>query len=69
MAKLDTAKVAACAANPATQARVTKGLELGKELKVTGTPTLFVNGRPINNLGGMPYDVLKSLVEFEATQK
>jgi protein-disulfide isomerase len=69
MAKMDPTKTGACAANPATQARVAKGLELGKELKVTGTPTLFVNGRPINNLGGMPYDVLKSLVEFEATQK
>lgn len=69
MGKADPAKIAACAVSPATQARVQRGIELGKELKVTGTPTLFVNGRPIGNLGGLPYETLKALVDFEATQK
>jgi protein-disulfide isomerase len=48
---------------------VQKSIDMAKDLKVTGTPTLFVNGRPINNLGGLPYATLKALVEFEAAQK
>jgi protein-disulfide isomerase len=68
-AKADPAKTAGCAAELITRGRIEKGLALGREVKVTGTPTLFVNGRPINNLGNLPYDTLKALVEFEATQK
>ncbi len=68
-AKADPAKVDACAAAPATHERLEKGIDLGRALQVTGTPTLFINGRPINNVGGIPYDTLKSLVEFEASQK
>jgi len=33
---------------------------------VTGTPTLFINGRRIADLGSLPYEVLKSLVDFAA---
>jgi protein-disulfide isomerase len=69
MAKGDPAKISACAATPATQERVQKSIDLAKELQVTGTPTLFVNGRPVGNLGGLSYETLKALVEFEATQK
>jgi protein-disulfide isomerase len=58
----------ACAASPVTAGRVDASLELGKSLDVTGTPTLFINGRKISNVGGMPYDVLKQLVEFHARQ-
>jgi protein-disulfide isomerase len=69
LAKTDPAKVAACAATPATRERIEKGIDLGRDVQVTGTPTLFINGRPVGNVGGIPYDTLKSLVEFEATQK
>ncbi len=69
MAKADPARTAACAASPETQARIQKSIELGKKLQITGTPTLFINGRPINNVGGVPAEVLKALTEFEATQK
>lgn len=68
-AKADPAKIAACADTPATRERIQKGIDLGRALQVTGTPTLFVNGRPVSNVGGIPYDTLKALVEFEATQK
>ncbi|HEU5403553.1 MAG TPA: DsbA family protein [Terriglobales bacterium] len=68
-AKADATKVSACAATPATRERIEKGIDLGHALQVTGTPTLFVNGRPIGNVGGIPYETLKALVEFEATQK
>ncbi len=67
--KADGAKISACAATPATRERIEKGIDLGRAVQVTGTPTLFVNGRPISNIGGLPYDTLKALVEFEATQK
>src|SRR5512147_2488859 len=68
-AKADPVKTADCAASLMTRGRIEKGIGLGRELKITGTPTLFVNGRPINSLGNLPYDTLKALVEFEAAQK
>jgi protein-disulfide isomerase len=57
-------QIAACAVDPATSARVDRSMELGKHMQVTGTPTLFINGRRIQTLGSMPYDALKRLVEF-----
>lgn len=65
----DPAKLATCVASLDTRERIEKSIDLGRELKVTGTPTLFVNGRPISNVSGVPYDTLKALVDFEATQK
>lgn len=56
-------QVATCAADPATTARIRKSLELGSDLGVSGTPTLFVNGRRIQNVNGLPYEVLKSMVD------
>lgn len=60
----DAAAAATCAAKPETAERVGKSLELGKSVGVSGTPTVFVNGRRLNL--GMPADVLKQIVEFEA---
>jgi protein-disulfide isomerase len=57
-------EIAACAAKPDTKARVAASVELGKSAGVTGTPTLFINGRAIN--GGAQVDVLKKIVEFQA---
>jgi protein-disulfide isomerase len=56
-------QAARCAAQPATAARVKESLALGEALNVTGTPTLFVNGRKVQNLANLPYELLKSLVE------
>lgn len=69
MAKGDPAKVSACAASPETQARIQKSIEMAKKLEITGTPTVFLNGRPINGIANIPFDTLKALVEFEANQK
>ena len=44
---LKGAEIAACAATPETKARVDTSLALGKSLEVTGTPTIFINGRRI----------------------
>jgi protein-disulfide isomerase len=62
------ADVAACAAKPETRARVEKSVALGQEVGVTGTPTLYINGRKIGSVVGVPEDVLKGLVEFAAKQ-
>jgi protein-disulfide isomerase len=36
---------------------------------VTGTPTLYVNGRRIANVNGMPYEVLKGIVDSAKSGK
>jgi protein-disulfide isomerase len=55
-------QVAKCVAQPAAAARVRESQALGNALSVTGTPTLFVNGRKIQNVSGIPYELLKTLV-------
>ena len=62
-------QIAACAADPATSNRVDRSVDLGKKMEVTSTPTVFINGRRITNVGGMPYDSLKRMVEFMGSQK
>jgi protein-disulfide isomerase len=62
------ADIAACAAKPDTKTRIDASIALGKSVEVTGTPTLFVNGRRIGDIGHVPPEVLKSLVDFAAKQ-
>lgn len=61
-------EIATCAAKPETRAHVDASLALGKEVDVTGTPTLFINGRHIGNVESQMLDVYKKLVEFAAKQ-
>lgn len=61
-------EIAACAAKPETKSRIDASINLGKQVEVTGTPTLFINGRRIANVNGTPYEILKAIVEFEAKQ-
>lgn len=58
---------ATCAAEPATKQRVEHSVALGKAVGVTGTPTLFINGRATSM--GVPLEVLKQLVDFAAIEK
>jgi protein-disulfide isomerase len=60
--------IATCAAKPDTKSRVDKSIALGQSVGVTGTPTVYVNGRRIGNVVGVPPEVLKGLVEFAAKQ-
>jgi protein-disulfide isomerase len=62
------ADTAVCAAKPETATRVQHSISLGAALDVTGTPTLFVNGRKISNVSGLPYEILKGLTEFAARE-
>ena len=61
----DAQKISACAASPETEARVKKSLDLGASLNVNQTPTIFINGRTVLGLANIPYDNLKSLLQFE----
>ena len=58
------ADIAACATTPVTRAHVDASLALGKSVNVTGTPTLFINGRSVGNVSQVPAASLKGLVDF-----
>ena len=62
------ADMATCAGKADTKTRVEQSVALGQSVGVTGTPTVFVNGRRIGNVVGLPTEVLKGLVEFAAKQ-
>ncbi len=62
------ADIAACASTPVAKAHVDASIALGKSVNVTGTPTLFINGRSIGNVSQVPAASLKGLVEFAAKQ-
>ncbi len=65
MAGADADKISACAATPETLARVQKSVELSRDMRINGTPTLFLNGRELSQFANAPYDTLKSIVDFE----
>ncbi len=62
------ADIAACASTPVAKAHVDASLALGKAVNVTGTPTLFINGRSIGNVSQVPAASLKGLVDFAAKE-
>jgi len=62
------ADIAACAAKSETKAHVDASIALGKSVDVTGTPTLFINGRKIGSFDARLSEVYKNLVEFAAKQ-
>ncbi len=59
-------EAATCAVKPETKARIEASVALGKSVGVNGTPMLFINGRGVS--GGAPVEVLKKMVDFEASQ-
>ena len=62
------ADIATCAGTPVAKAHVDASIALGKSVNVTGTPTLFINGRSIGNVSQVPAASLKELVDFSAKQ-
>ncbi len=62
------AEIAACAAKPETKKHVDASMALGKSVDVTGTPTLFINGRKVGSFNPQLLDVYKALVEFAASK-
>jgi len=62
------ADIAVCAATSDTKARIEKSIALGQGVGVTGTPTVFINGRRIANVTQVPENILKGIVEFAGKQ-
>jgi protein-disulfide isomerase len=60
---LDTLKLAACIDSKATEAEVQKDLDEGHAIEVSGTPTLFVNGRRIGT--SIDWATLRSIIDYE----
>ena len=60
--------IAACALKPETKARIDASIALGKAVDVTGTPTLYINGRKVGSFDPRMSDIYKSLVDFAAKQ-
>lgn len=63
--KLDEGRFKACLAGDAARAQVDADTAAGRALGVTGTPTLFVNGRPMP--GALPFDFIKTAIDAELT--
>ena len=59
----DPAKIAACAALPATAAVVDASAKLARDANVNETPTLSVNGRLVP--ANVPYQTLKQIIDFQ----
>jgi protein-disulfide isomerase len=57
-----------CSGKPETLARIQQSIELGKSVGVGGTPTVFINGRKIAAIKDAPFDILKAMVDYEASQ-
>jgi protein-disulfide isomerase len=65
----DPSRASTCAASQAVSRKIQESIDLGLSLGVTGTPTVFINGRKVGGIADMPYDQLRKLTEFEAAQK
>lgn len=59
--KLDVPAYDRCLVDPATSDRIRADIELGSKVKITGTPTFFINGYKWT--GAMPPKVLAGVIE------
>ena len=64
----DAAATATCADSADTKVRVNQQYQLGAALGVNATPTLFLNGRKIENVNDTPIEILKQMIDFEAQE-
>ncbi|HQR29552.1 MAG TPA: thioredoxin domain-containing protein [Anaeromyxobacteraceae bacterium] len=61
--KLDPRRFQASVASPATRARVEEDARVGARVASQGTPTLYVNCRPV--VGAQPYEAFQRVVDEE----
>jgi protein-disulfide isomerase len=61
--KLDSAKFTACLADPETRVEIEREMQEGKVVKVTGTPSFFINGRHVE--GSQSYSQMKQYINAE----
>ncbi len=59
-------QVEQCTKDAAVSLQINDSVTLGQSLEITGTPTLFIGGRKIGNVAGIPYETLKAITEFQA---
>jgi protein-disulfide isomerase len=59
--KLDMAKFEPCLQNDETLQRVVSDTQEGRQVGVTGTPTFFINGKPL--VGAQPLQAFKSRID------
>jgi protein-disulfide isomerase len=64
-AGLDAGKVTACAVAPTTEARIKKSMALGDSVGALGAPSIYVNGRRLETVVGIPYEQVKAVVQYE----
>ena len=65
-AQLDTGKFATCMKDPAIAKRVDLDTETAQKLRLRGTPSLFINGKPAPPVG---FEYLKGVIEAELAAK
>jgi protein-disulfide isomerase len=68
---VDAIKLGACIAGKTTQAEVEKEMEEARALDVTGTPTMFINGRRISQTIDWPNlkNIIDAEIEYQKTAK
>ncbi len=59
---LDTVQLGRCITNKSSDPDVAQNMAEARELNVTGTPTLFINGRKTN---GVEFDTLQHIIQIE----
>jgi protein-disulfide isomerase len=60
---MDVAKLGQCIDNNATVNDIDREIAEGKSLAVNGTPTMFINGRPLQ--GAIPWQTLEQIIQRE----
>lgn len=60
---LDSAQLTQCIDSKATESEVNREISEGKSLMVSGTPTIFINGRPLT--GSLPWTTLEEIIKRE----
>jgi protein-disulfide isomerase len=68
---VDAVKLGACIANKATQAEVEKEVAEAQALEISGTPTMFINGRRIGQVIEWPNlkTIIDAEIEYQKTAK
>ena len=60
---LDSAKLGQCIETKATEADVNREIAEGRSLQISGTPTIYINGRPVP--GSLPWQQLEQVIRRE----
>ena len=60
---LDAAKLGACIDTKATEKEVDRQIAEGRALGISGTPTIFINGRQMT--GAIPWQTLEQIIKIE----